>query len=54
MKVKGRNFVKIQLIEGESQAVLNILTKHYFQVALQKMAEALGTLHTRGRGLHRE
>jgi hypothetical protein len=40
------------VIEAESQAVLNILTEHSIQDAY-KMAEALGTVHTRGRGLLR-
>jgi hypothetical protein len=34
------------VIEAESQVVLNILTEHDYQDAL-KMAEALGTVHTR-------
>jgi hypothetical protein len=41
------------MIEAESQAVLNTLTEHESQNALEKMAEALGTVHTRGRGLLR-
>jgi hypothetical protein len=38
------------VIEAELQAVLNTLTGHDFQDAF-KMAEALVTVHTRGRGL---
>jgi hypothetical protein len=34
------------VIEAESQAVLNSLTEHDFQDALQ-IAESLGTVHTR-------
>jgi hypothetical protein len=40
------------LIEAEQQAVLNTFTEHDFQCIL-KMTEALGTVHTRGRGLQR-
>jgi hypothetical protein len=39
------------VIKVESQAVLNILIEHDFQDAYKKMEEALGTVHTRGRGL---
>jgi hypothetical protein len=40
----------IEVIEAESQAVLNTVTEHDYQDPF-KMAEALGTVHTRGRGL---
>jgi hypothetical protein len=40
IKLKGRHFETIDLIEAESQAVLNTLTEHDFQDAL-KMAEEL-------------
>jgi hypothetical protein len=40
IKLKGRHFDTIEVIEAESQAVLNTLTEHDFQDAL-KMAEAL-------------
>jgi predicted helicase len=53
IKLKGRHFDPIEVIEAESQAVLNTLTDHDFQEAFKKMAEALGTVHTRGRGLLR-
>jgi predicted helicase len=39
------------MIQAESQAVLSTLTEHDFQYAFKKMTEALGTSHTRGRGL---
>jgi predicted helicase len=41
----------IEMIEAESQAVLNALTEHDFQDAFKKMAEMLGTVHTCGRVL---
>jgi hypothetical protein len=41
------------MIEAESQTMLNILTENDFQDVFKKMAEALGTLHSRGRGLPR-
>jgi hypothetical protein len=50
IKLKGSHFDAIEVIEAESQAVLNTLTEHDFQNAL-KMAEVLGTLHTLKRGL---
>jgi hypothetical protein len=53
MKLKGRHFDTYEVIESESQAVLNTLTEYDFQGAF-KMAEALGTVHTRRRGLLRE
>jgi hypothetical protein len=51
--MKGRHFDTIEVIEAESQAVLNTLTEHDFQDAFINMAEVLGTAHTRGRGLLR-
>jgi hypothetical protein len=47
--LKGRHFDTIEVIEAESQAVLNTLTEHNFQDAFKKMAKALGTPHTCGR-----
>jgi predicted helicase len=41
------HFDTIEVIEAESQAVLNTLTDHDFQDAFKKMAEALGMGHTR-------
>jgi hypothetical protein len=49
IKLKGRHFDTIEVTEAESQAALNILTEHEFQGAF-KMAEALGIVHTRGKG----
>jgi predicted helicase len=40
-------------MDAESQTVLNTLTGHDFQDAFKKMAEALGTVHTRGSELLR-
>jgi hypothetical protein len=50
IKLKG-HLDAIEVIEAESQAVLNIFTEHDFQDALKKMAEALKMLHTCGRRL---
>jgi predicted helicase len=47
-KPKSRHFDKIEVIEGELHAVLSTLTEHHFQTAFKKMAESLGTVHTRG------
>jgi hypothetical protein len=41
-----RHFDTTEVIETESQAVLNTLTEHDLQEAL-KISEALGTVHTR-------
>jgi hypothetical protein len=35
IKLKGRHFYKIEVIEAKSQAVLNILTEYDFQDALK-------------------
>jgi hypothetical protein len=48
VKLKGRHFDTAEVIETESQAVLNILTEHNFQDLLT-IAEALVTVLTRGR-----
>jgi hypothetical protein len=45
--MRDRHFDATEMIEAESQAVLNTLTRG----CIQKMAETLGTVHTRGRGL---
>jgi hypothetical protein len=50
IKLKGHNFDMNEVIESESQAVLNIFTEHDFPDTL---VEALGTVHTRGRKLLR-
>jgi hypothetical protein len=52
IKLKGRHFDTTEGMEAESQAVLNTLTEHDFQDAF-KMAEALGTVYKRGKGLLR-
>jgi hypothetical protein len=49
--VKGRHFDPTEVIDTESQAMLNTLTEHDFQDAFKEMAEALGKAHTRGKGL---
>jgi hypothetical protein len=36
IKLKGRHFVTIDVIEAESQAVLNTLTEHDFRDAFKK------------------
>jgi hypothetical protein len=36
MKLKGRHFETIEVIEAESQVVLNTLTEHDFQDAFKK------------------
>jgi hypothetical protein len=53
LKLKGLYFDTVEVIEAESQAVLNALTEHDFQDAFQNMAEALGTVHMRGKRLLR-
>jgi hypothetical protein len=50
IKLKDRHSCTNELIEEKSQTVLNILTEHDFQDAF-KTAEALGTVHRRGREL---
>jgi hypothetical protein len=37
MKLKGRHFDKTQVLEAESQAVLNTITEHDFQDAFKKI-----------------
>jgi hypothetical protein len=49
-KLKSLNFDTIEVIEAESQALLNTLTEHGFQNALKKCRN-IGTVHTRRRGL---
>jgi hypothetical protein len=50
IKLKGRHFDTVEVIEAELRAMLSTLTEHDFQKRLKKMAEALGTVQTRGRG----
>jgi hypothetical protein len=52
-KTERRQFYTAEVIKAESQVVLNTLTEHDFQDAFKEMAEALGTVHTCGRGLFR-
>jgi hypothetical protein len=47
IKLKCGHFGTIEVIEAESQAVLNSLTEHDFRVHLNT-AEALETVHTLG------
>jgi hypothetical protein len=42
-KAKGRHFDTTEVVEAESQAVLNTLTEHDFQDPFKKTAETLGT-----------
>jgi hypothetical protein len=51
IKLKGRHFYAIEVMEAESQAVLNTLTEHDFQDAFKKMTKAQRTVYTRRRGL---
>jgi hypothetical protein len=51
VKLKGRHFDTIEVMEAELQVVLNTLTEHDFQDAFRKMAESLVMVHTCGRGL---
>jgi hypothetical protein len=51
MKLIGRHFDTIELIETELQAVFNSLTEHDLQDPFAEIAEALGMVHMRGRGL---
>jgi hypothetical protein len=50
IKLKGHHFDTIEVMEAESQVLLNTLREHVLQDAF-KIAEALVTLHTSGRGL---
>jgi predicted helicase len=54
IKLKGSHVDTNEVIEEELKEVLNNLTEHDFQDVFKKMAEALGTVHTRERGLLRE
>jgi hypothetical protein len=51
IKLKGRHIDTIEVIESESQTVLNTLAEHDFQDTFLKNAEAMGTVHTRGKEL---
>jgi hypothetical protein len=50
IKVRGRHFDTIEVIEAESQAVPNALTEQDLHDAFKKTAEALEMVHTRKRG----
>jgi hypothetical protein len=39
----------IEVVDAESQVVLNTHTEHNFQDAFKKVEEAVGTVHKRGR-----
>jgi 23S rRNA maturation mini-RNase III len=48
IKQKGRHFYTTEVIEAESQAVLNTLTEHYFQDAFKKWQKRLERrIHTK-------
>jgi hypothetical protein len=51
IKVRGRHFDTTEVIEAESQAVLNTLTEHNLQDAFKKTAETLEMVHKCERGL---
>jgi hypothetical protein len=46
IRLKGRHSDSIEVIEAESQAVLNTLTEHDFQDAFKKVTEEFGTVCT--------
>jgi hypothetical protein len=50
IQLKGRHFHIIEVIEVESQAVLNSLTGHDFPNAFKKWQKRWGTVHTRRMG----
>jgi hypothetical protein len=50
VKLKGRHFDTIEVMEAESRAVLNSLTEHELSRCIYKMAEALERC-IRARGL---
>jgi hypothetical protein len=52
-ELNGYHFDTIEVIEAESQAVLNIFTERDFQDAFKKVAEGLEMVHTNGRRLLR-
>jgi hypothetical protein len=51
IKLKGRHFDTIKVIDAELQATLNILAEDDFQVAFTKWQKALETVHMHERGL---
>jgi hypothetical protein len=50
IKLKGRHFETTEVIEAESQVVLNTLTEHDFQDAFKKW-QMPGAVHMCGMGL---
>jgi hypothetical protein len=48
IKLKGRHFDTIEVIEAQSQAVLNTLTEHDFQDAFKKMAQWINACAWKG------
>jgi hypothetical protein len=51
IKFRGHYFDTVEVIETESQVMLNTLTEDVIQDAYTQTAEALGTAHTSGRAL---
>jgi hypothetical protein len=51
--MKGCLFITVAMIEAESQLVLNTLTDRDLVQDAFKIAEALGTVYTCGKGLLR-
>jgi hypothetical protein len=47
-KLKGRHFDTVEVIEVESQAVLNTLTKHYFHDAFKNVNRWNGAYARKG------
>jgi hypothetical protein len=50
IKLKRRHFDTTEVVEAESQVVLNTFAKHYFQDAFNK-DKSTETLNMRGRGI---
>jgi hypothetical protein len=53
IKLRGPQFVTVEVIEAKSQSVLITLIKHDFQDAFKKMTDPLGMVNTCRRGLLR-
>jgi hypothetical protein len=53
MKLKDRHFDTTEVIDADSKAVLNTSANTTPRMCLKKVAEPLGTVHTRGKGLLR-
>jgi hypothetical protein len=54
MKLKGRHFDTVEVVQAETQVAVYILREHDFQDEFKKMSEVLGTMHTCGRGVLQE